>query len=150
MEFNMHQLLSLNNLSTTAVIAYYANDYIEGNQDIRQFSGFIAPMKFTSITFSYWKDSVGSPFPDSIHIKGLPLDEEQINESNINEFESQISKMFHSENVRLMFTVDSLSIELVNEIKHIETSQLKKKNVSVVKSFWNNRWDVGSQSTFYD
>lgn len=134
--------IMLFNWSTSAVVAYYIQDYIKNSKGISSHWGLILPMQNKLISFTYYKNWENINFPSIISIKGLPWSEKQINESNISEFEGQIEKIFHSENIQLLFTIASLPINLLyNSKTDIEMEKPKMFSYSD-KINWKRKIDL--------
>ena len=82
--------------------------------------GFLHPGQIQLITLSKIIESredhdAAYNSHDLVFIKALPLDENQINSTNVNEYEMDLESTFHQFNVDLLFTLEVLSIEFVYE-----------------------------------
>jgi hypothetical protein len=119
-------------------VAYYifSNFQVDGQQkyNINPFQGFLLPQESIMITVSKHVNSEEElkqleRVEDLLFVKALPLNEKQVFESNIDSFD--LSEVFHQHNVNLMFTLEALTTEFVED--PIEKIILEEQPVAVNK-----------------
>lgn len=73
---------------------------------------------------------------DKLFIKGMPIDESQINPSNLSQNIKNITKIFNSYNIDLMFMLSVVNIKI--ELRNLLKLREEVKTNNPVKSSFNN------------
>ena len=111
--------LTLNNITDSTVVAFHLSTNYARSKDklykITPKQGFLVPNGSVKIRVDYYDYTLDDPsdIQDIIFIKAMPLDENQINTGNIEEF-SFSNCVFNPYNIDLMFTINMLTTEFVD------------------------------------
>lgn len=103
-------------------MAYYifSNFQVDGQQkyNINPNQGFLLPQESILIRVSKHVSTEDElrmleNVEDLLFVKALPLNESQVNETNLHSF--NLKEVFHQHNVNLMFTLEAITTEFVDE-----------------------------------
>ncbi|CAI2375325.1 unnamed protein product [Moneuplotes crassus] len=114
-------LCHLKNITSDTVVAYYTSTkkrgFINSNCRLKNFAGLLLPgeeitIKVSKRDFQNLDLIANDPEDDIMMVKAMPVDELQINSSNVCSHRRNLANIFNKYNIDLMFTLLNIEISI--------------------------------------